>query len=128
MRRFPAVHPVSMNVVGMTTGAVLLVAGSVLAGALRPAQPPLTPDEVTPHVDEGHLSAVDAWQGEASTVDQDSGQPSSRCWRVLFWQLRSGGSSSQCAPDGSRVLGWMTEGMTAVAPKSLGDELLALAT
>jgi drug/metabolite transporter (DMT)-like permease len=48
VRRFPAVHPVSMNAVGMTTGAVLLVAGSVLAGALRPAQAPPTPDEVTP--------------------------------------------------------------------------------
>jgi drug/metabolite transporter (DMT)-like permease len=32
VRRFPAVHPVTMNAVGMTTGAVLLVAGSVLAG------------------------------------------------------------------------------------------------
>src|SRR5215212_10484833 len=32
VRRFPTVHPVTMNAVGMTTGAALLVAGSVLAG------------------------------------------------------------------------------------------------
>jgi drug/metabolite transporter (DMT)-like permease len=32
VRRFPAVHPVTMNAVGMTTGALLLVAGSLLAG------------------------------------------------------------------------------------------------
>jgi drug/metabolite transporter (DMT)-like permease len=36
VRRFPAVHPVTMNAVGMTTGAALLVAGSVLAGEPRP--------------------------------------------------------------------------------------------
>jgi drug/metabolite transporter (DMT)-like permease len=35
VRRFPAVHPVTMNAVGMTTGAALLVAGSVLAGEPR---------------------------------------------------------------------------------------------
>jgi drug/metabolite transporter (DMT)-like permease len=32
VRRFPRVHPVTMNALGMTTGAVLLVAGSMLAG------------------------------------------------------------------------------------------------
>jgi drug/metabolite transporter (DMT)-like permease len=32
VRRFPAVHPVTMNAVGMATGAALLLAGSVLAG------------------------------------------------------------------------------------------------
>ena len=32
----PPVHPVTMNAVGMTTGAVLLVAGSVLAGEPHP--------------------------------------------------------------------------------------------
>jgi drug/metabolite transporter (DMT)-like permease len=32
VRRFPPVHPVTMNAVGMTTGAVLLLAGSVVAG------------------------------------------------------------------------------------------------
>jgi drug/metabolite transporter (DMT)-like permease len=32
VRRFPAVHPVTMNAVGMTTGAVLLLAGSMVAG------------------------------------------------------------------------------------------------
>jgi drug/metabolite transporter (DMT)-like permease len=35
VRRFPTVHPVTMNAVGMTTGAALLVAGSVLAGEPR---------------------------------------------------------------------------------------------
>jgi drug/metabolite transporter (DMT)-like permease len=35
VRRFPAVHPLTMNAVGMTTGAVLLLAGSVLAGEPR---------------------------------------------------------------------------------------------
>lgn len=32
VRRFPPVHPVTMNAVGMTTGATLLIAGAVLAG------------------------------------------------------------------------------------------------
>jgi drug/metabolite transporter (DMT)-like permease len=32
VRRFPGVHPVAMNAVGMTAGAALLVAGSVAAG------------------------------------------------------------------------------------------------
>ena len=32
VRRFPPVHPVTMNAVGMTTGAALLVIGSVLVG------------------------------------------------------------------------------------------------
>ena len=35
VRRFPPVHPVTMNAVGMTTAAVFLVAGSVLAGEPR---------------------------------------------------------------------------------------------
>jgi drug/metabolite transporter (DMT)-like permease len=35
VRRFPPVHPVTMNAVGMTTGAALLLAGSVLAGEPR---------------------------------------------------------------------------------------------
>jgi drug/metabolite transporter (DMT)-like permease len=42
VRRFPAVHPVTMNAVGMTTGAVLLVAGSVLAD-----EPRLLPQRAT---------------------------------------------------------------------------------
>jgi drug/metabolite transporter (DMT)-like permease len=42
VRRFPPVHPVTMNAVGMTTGAVLLVAGSVLAG-----EPRLLPQRAT---------------------------------------------------------------------------------
>lgn len=32
VRRFPAVHPVTMNAVGMATGAALLVTGSLVAG------------------------------------------------------------------------------------------------
>jgi drug/metabolite transporter (DMT)-like permease len=32
VRRFPPVHPVTMNAVGMATGAALLTTGSVLAG------------------------------------------------------------------------------------------------
>ncbi|MFL6273109.1 MAG: DMT family transporter, partial [Actinomycetes bacterium] len=32
VRRFPPVHPVTMNAVGMATGAALLLAGSALAG------------------------------------------------------------------------------------------------
>lgn len=32
VRRFPSVHPVTMNAVGMTTGALLLLLGAVLAG------------------------------------------------------------------------------------------------
>jgi drug/metabolite transporter (DMT)-like permease len=38
VRRFPPVHPVTMNAVGMTTGAALLVAGSLLTG-----EPPVLP-------------------------------------------------------------------------------------
>jgi hypothetical protein len=37
---------------------------------------------------------------------QDSGQPSIACWRVLSLQLRSGGSSSQCAPDRPSSVRW----------------------
>jgi drug/metabolite transporter (DMT)-like permease len=36
VRRFPAVHPVTMNAVGMATGAALLVVGSLLTGEPRP--------------------------------------------------------------------------------------------
>jgi drug/metabolite transporter (DMT)-like permease len=36
VRRFPPVHPVTMNAVGMTTGAALLLAGSALAGEPHP--------------------------------------------------------------------------------------------
>ncbi len=32
VRRFPPVHPVTMNAIGMTAGAAMLVAGSALAG------------------------------------------------------------------------------------------------
>jgi drug/metabolite transporter (DMT)-like permease len=42
VRRFPTVHPVTMNAVGMTTGAVLLVAGSLLTG-----EPRLLPQRAT---------------------------------------------------------------------------------
>ena len=36
VRRFPRVHPVTMNAVGMATGGVLLLAGSALAGESHP--------------------------------------------------------------------------------------------
>src|SRR5919206_5225486 len=42
VRRFPAVHPVTMNAVGMTTGGALLLVGSVLAG-----EPRLLPQRTT---------------------------------------------------------------------------------
>jgi hypothetical protein len=53
VRRFPAVHPVTMNAVGMTTGAALLLAGplvlaGVYVGALRPARLPPMPGAVAP--------------------------------------------------------------------------------
>jgi hypothetical protein len=37
---------------------------------------------------------------------QDSWQASTACWRVLSWQLTSGGSSSQCAPVGPSNAQW----------------------
>lgn len=36
VRRFPRVHPITMNAVGMATGAVLLIIGSFLAGEAHP--------------------------------------------------------------------------------------------
>ena len=36
VRRFPRVHPVTMNAVGMATGGVLLLVGSALAGESHP--------------------------------------------------------------------------------------------
>ncbi|CAN5651057.1 hypothetical protein BH18ACT13_BH18ACT13_13420 [soil metagenome] len=36
LRFFPRAHPVTMNALGMATGAVLLLAGSLLAGELHP--------------------------------------------------------------------------------------------
>jgi drug/metabolite transporter (DMT)-like permease len=36
VRRFPRVHPVTMNAVGMATGGVLLLGGSALAGESHP--------------------------------------------------------------------------------------------
>jgi hypothetical protein len=37
---------------------------------------------------------------------QDSSGSSTACWRVLSWQLRSGGSSSECAPVGPSSSRW----------------------
>ena len=37
---------------------------------------------------------------------QDSSGSSTASWRVVSWQLRSGGSSSQCAPVGPSSAGW----------------------
>jgi drug/metabolite transporter (DMT)-like permease len=53
VRRFPAVHPVTMNAVGMTTGAALLVVGSVLAG-----EPRLLPQRTTTWAAVGYLVVV----------------------------------------------------------------------
>ena len=53
VRRFPAVHPVTMNAVGMTTGAVLLLAGSVLAG-----EPRLLPQRAATWAAVGYLVVV----------------------------------------------------------------------
>ena len=53
VRRFPAVHPVTMNAVGMTTGAALLLVGSVLAG-----EPRLLPQRTTTWAAVGYLVVV----------------------------------------------------------------------
>jgi drug/metabolite transporter (DMT)-like permease len=53
VRRFPAVHPVTMNAVGMTTGALLLLAGSLLAG-----EPRLLPQRATTWAAVGYLVVV----------------------------------------------------------------------
>jgi drug/metabolite transporter (DMT)-like permease len=53
VRRFPPVHPVTMNAVGMTTGAALLLAGSVLAG-----EPHLLPQRATTWAAVGYLVVV----------------------------------------------------------------------
>jgi drug/metabolite transporter (DMT)-like permease len=53
VRRFPPVHPVTMNAVGMTTGAVLLVAGSVLVG-----EPRLVPRRAATWAAVGYLVVV----------------------------------------------------------------------
>ena len=50
VRRFPAVHPVTMNAVGMTTGAALLLVGSMLAG-----EPRLLPQRSTTWAAVGYL-------------------------------------------------------------------------
>jgi drug/metabolite transporter (DMT)-like permease len=53
VRRFPPVHPVSMNALGMATGGALLVAGSVLAG-----EPLVLPQLTATWVALGYLVAV----------------------------------------------------------------------
>jgi drug/metabolite transporter (DMT)-like permease len=53
VRHFPPVHPVTMNAVGMTTGAVVLIAGSLLAG-----QSMEIPDKVATWVAIGYLILV----------------------------------------------------------------------
>jgi len=53
VRRFPAVHPVTMNAVGMATGAALLVVGSVLA-----REPHLLPQRTTTWAAVGYLVVV----------------------------------------------------------------------
>jgi len=53
VRRFPRVHPVTMNAVGMATGAALLVAGSLLLG-----EPLLLPRHAATWAALGYLVAV----------------------------------------------------------------------
>jgi drug/metabolite transporter (DMT)-like permease len=53
VRHFPPVHPVMMNAIGMTTGAVLLIAGSLLAG-----EPMEIPDRVATWIAIGYLVLV----------------------------------------------------------------------
>jgi drug/metabolite transporter (DMT)-like permease len=53
VRRFPAVHPVMINAVGMSVGAALLVAGSLLAG-----ESPTLPRESETVAAIGYLVAV----------------------------------------------------------------------
>jgi len=48
---------------------------------------------------------------------QDSGEPSTGYWPVLSWQLRSGGSSSQCAPVGLSDA-WWNDKRNDIAPRS----------
>jgi drug/metabolite transporter (DMT)-like permease len=53
VRRFPSLHPVAMNAVGMTMGAALLVTGSLLAG-----EPLLLPQRAATWVALGYLVMV----------------------------------------------------------------------
>ena len=53
VRRFPPVHPVTMNAVGMTTGAALLLAGSALAG-----EPHLLPQRAATWAAIGYLVVI----------------------------------------------------------------------
>jgi drug/metabolite transporter (DMT)-like permease len=53
VRRFPPVHPVTMNAIGMTTGAALLIVGSVLVG-----EPIELPRRAATWVALGYLVAV----------------------------------------------------------------------
>jgi drug/metabolite transporter (DMT)-like permease len=53
VRRFPSLHPVTMNAVGMTMGAALLVTGSLLAG-----EPLLLPRRAATWVALGYLVVV----------------------------------------------------------------------
>jgi drug/metabolite transporter (DMT)-like permease len=53
VRRFPPVHPVTMNAVGMTTGAAVLVAASLLTG-----EPPVLPRQPATWAALGYLVVV----------------------------------------------------------------------
>lgn len=53
VRRFPSGHPVTMNAVGMTTGAALLLVGSVLVG-----EPAALPERAATWIALGYLIAV----------------------------------------------------------------------
>jgi hypothetical protein len=51
-------------------------------------------------------AALDPRQTAMRPCLQDRSGSSTACWRVLSWQLRSGGSSSQCAPVGPSSPRW----------------------
>lgn len=53
VRRFPRVHPVSMNAVGMTAAAAVLLAGSLVAG-----DPPVLPTRVETWLALGYLVVI----------------------------------------------------------------------
>ncbi len=53
VRRFPPIHPVTMNAVGMTTGAAMLVIGSLIAG-----EPFVLPQHAATWAALGYLVAV----------------------------------------------------------------------
>src|SRR4029450_4427658 len=73
---------------------------------LGPSPPPWTGHQIFHLVSDGGLAHGRPWPQVASSGLQDSGQPSAECWRVVSLQVRSGTSSSQCAPVGPSGAWW----------------------